>query len=410
MSRRWIVVAFIFTGILISYVDRGNLGIAAPAVMSDFHLDPAAMGMLLSAFFWTYAAFQIPSGSIVDRFGIRTVYASAFLLWSLSSAMIGFSRGLADILLLRMLLGLAESVGPIASLSFIRRNFGSNELGLPTAIYIAGQNLGPAAGTLLGTQLIAHFGWRELFVFTGIGALAWLPGWLWLAPRDDGLKVDGHKPTASIRNLPWGRILATRSFWAMSGCIFLSSYFWYFLLTWVPTYLTSSRGFSTTGMGRVLSAPLFAMAALNIVAGLIADRMVKRAGSVFRIRLWFCVAGYVGSGALLLLLVLPGRGPVLPVLLIAVCATGIGNANFWAISQQAAPANLVGRAIGFLNTLSQLAGAAAPLITGWILGPQKQFSMALAIAGIAPVLAAGLLAYTGPRGLERMRTSLAGQA
>jgi MFS family permease len=406
MSRRWVVVALIFAGILISYIDRGNLGIAAPSIMRDFSLNPSSMGVLLSAFFWTYAAFQIPAGAIVDRFGIRIVYAMAFLLWSLASAGLGLSRGITDMLLLRMLLGLAESVGPIASLSFIRRNFGGAEVGLPTAIYIAGQNLGPAAGALLGTELIAHFGWRAMFVFTGLGALLWLPGWLLLAPRDDARR-QAAGPATPPGKVPWKRVLSMRAFWAASLCIFLSSYFWYFLLTWVPTFLVASRGFSTVEMGRVLSAPLFAMAAVNVAAGVIADRLVKRGNDVFRVRLWFCAAGYIGSGAVLLLLVLPGRAAVLPVLLFAVCATGVGNSNYWAISQEAASAKLVGRAIGYLNTVSQLAGAAAPLITGWILGPQKQFGVALAIAGIAPVLAAVCLIYAGANGLERMRHSLA---
>lgn len=195
-----------------------------------------------------------------------------------------------------------------------------------------------------------------------------------------------------------------RAFWAASLCIFLSSYFWYFLLTWVPTYLIAARGFSTVGMGRVLSIPLFAMAALNVMAGFVADRLVKRIGNVFKVRLWFCVAGYLGSGALLLLLVLPGREAVWPVLLFAVCATGVGNSNYWAISQQAVPADLVGRATGFLNTISQLAGAAAPLITGWILGPQKLFGIALAIAGIAPILAAVCLLYADSRALSACGT------
>jgi hypothetical protein len=89
-----------------------------------------------------------------------------------------------------------------------------------------------------------------------------------------------------------------------------------------------------------------------------------------------------------------------------VCATGIGNANYWAIAQQAAPSNLVGRTIGYLNTISQLAGAAAPLITGWILGPDEQFGIALAIAGISAPLAAACLIFTGATGLERMRKAL----
>ena len=412
MRRRWIVVAFIFAGILVSYIDRGNLGIAAPFIMCEFSFAPSTMGMLLSAFFWTYAVFQLPAGAMVDRFGIRRSYAAAFVLWSLASAAIGLAQGRAGIVVLRMLLGLAEAVGPIASLSFIRRNFANADAGLPTAIYIAGQNLGPAAGALLGSQLIERFGWRAMFIFTGLGALLWLPGWLLFAPRHvvfDDKQRDKMKPAVQAAQIPWRQAFSTRGFWASSACIFLSSYFWYFLLTWVPTYLISSRGLSTTGMGRVLSTALFTMAFVNIAAGFAADRAILSSGHAdaeLRVRVWFCAAGYVGSGAILLLLALPGREAVLPVLLFSVCATGIGNTNYWTISQQIAPADLVGRAIGYFNTISQIAGAAAPLITGWILGPEKEFSVALAIAGIAPVLAAGCILYAGANGLSATRRSL----
>ncbi|MGI8987986.1 MAG: MFS transporter, partial [Bryobacteraceae bacterium] len=207
---------------------------------------------------------------------------------------------------------------------------------------------------------------------------------------------------------PWPATLASRAFWAMSLCIFLSSYYWFFLLTWVPTYLTATRGFTTLEMGRVLSTPLFIMAALNILAGYYADRLVKRVGSVFRVRVFFAAAGYIGAGAVLLLLVLPGKGAVLPILIVSVCSVGIGNSNYWAISQHAPPAGMVGRAIGYLNTVSQLAGAAAPLITGWILGPQKQFGVALFIAGVCPLLAALCLIVAGPSGLERIKGIWAG--
>src|SRR6185369_12004670 len=214
MNRRWTVVALIFLGILISYVDRGNLGIAASAIMRDFQFPPASMGMLLSAFFWTYALFQIPAGYIVDRIGIKRVYAGAFLLWSLASASIALSRGLPDILGLRLVLGLAEAVGPIASLSFIRRNFSGAEQGLPTAIYIAGQNAGPAIGALLGAMLIDKLGWRAMFAITGLGALVWLPFWLWLAPSDRVTTVKAAE-TQPQSQVPWAVALSSRAFWAM---------------------------------------------------------------------------------------------------------------------------------------------------------------------------------------------------
>jgi ACS family D-galactonate transporter-like MFS transporter len=405
MNRRWVVVALIFVGILISYVDRGNLSIAAPSIMQDFGLTPARMGLLLSAFFWTYALFQIPAGAIVDRFGIRSVYAFAFLLWSAAAASIALCRSGTEVVALRMVLGLGESAGPIASLSFIRRNFSGPEQGLPTSIYVAGQNVGPALGALLGTILLTRFGWRAMFAITGLGALVWLPWWLWLAPRDTR-KSAGQAVAERASVGPLRPVLASRAFWAMSLCIFLSSYFWYFVLTWVPAYLTMSRGFSPLEMGRVLSTPLFVMAGANIVGGIAADRLVARTGSVFGVRLAFAAAGYAGSGAILLLLVLSGRAAVLPVLLVSICATGLGNSSYWSLAQHVPPAHLVGRTIGYLNTISQAAGAAAPLITGWILGPQKQFGLALAIAGVCPILAAACLLLAGANGLESVQRML----
>lgn len=406
MSRRWVVVGLLFAGMLVSYVDRGNLSIAASSIMRDFRLTPAMMGMLLSGFFWTYGGFQLPAGALVDRVGIRRVYAIAFFAWSLASAGIALTRGATDILLLRVLLGLAESVGPVASLAFIRQRFAGPEQGLPTAIYIAAQNMGPALGTYLGTHLLEAFGWRFMFAVTGLGALVWLPLWLFLAPPDRPREAAARtdEPAAPIG---WRNLVTGRGFWAMSVAIFLSSYYWYFLLTWVPAYLTLGRGFTNLEMGRVLSVPLFAMAVVNVIGGSVADRLAKRSGEVFRVRLAFAAAAYTGASAMLLLLVMPGRAPVFPVLLFSVCCTGIGNSNYWAIAQHIPPARMAGRTIGYLNTLSQIAGALAPLVTGWILGPSRQFELAVAIAGTCPILAALVLLLAGARGLDNSKSAMA---
>jgi MFS transporter, ACS family, D-galactonate transporter len=406
--RRWLVLSLVFFGIVISYVDRGNLSIAAPAIMRDFRIDPGTMGVLLSSFFWTYAAFQIPAGLLVDRVGIRRAYTAGFLVWSLASASISLSRGTGDVVAMRLVLGLAESIGPLASMSFIRNNFAGKEQGLPTSIYIAGQNIGPALGALLGTILLDRFGWRTMFALTGLGALIWLPCWLLATPPA------AARPKATPETLPlhrdglWRLVLRGRTFWAMSLCILLSSYYWYFVLTWVPSYLVLSRGFDTLGMGRVISTALFTMAAVNVMAGFAADRLAVRHG-VFRVRLSFAIAGYVGTAAVLLLLVISDRAWVVPLLTFSMCATGIGNSNFWAISQHVPPANTVGRSVGYLNTLSQISGAAAPVVTGWLLGPNKHFAPAILVAGICPVFAALCLMVAGHKGLERTKALLARQ-
>jgi MFS family permease len=412
MNRRWIVLSLVFFGIVINYIDRGNLSIAAPSIMRDFRITPATMGVLLSAFFWTYALSQIPAGALVDRFGMRRAYAGGFLVWSIASAAIALSRGTGDIIGMRMVLGLAESIAPLASISFIRNNFAGKDQGLPTSIYIAGQNVGPALGALVGAILLDGFGWRMMFALTGLGGLIWLPCWLFAAPSDGTRAVRQAEKAAddlaAPRRWTWPMLLTHRTFWAMSLSILLSSYYWYFVLTWVPSYLILSRGFSTLAMGRVVSTALFTMAIVNVLAGSAVDKLAARIG-VFRARLWFGVVGYAGTAAILLLLAIPDRSLALPILTFSMCATGIGNSNFWTISQHVPPKNLVGRTIGYLNTISVTAGAAAPIITGWILGPQRQFGPAILVAGICPVLAAVCLLAAGSKGLGRMKALLAGE-
>lgn len=412
MNRRWAVLSLVFFGIVISYVDRGNLSIAAPSIMRAFRITPATMGVLLSAFFWTYAAFQIPAGAFVDRLGIRRSYAAGFLVWSLASASIALSRGTGDVIGMRMVLGLAESIGPLASLSFIRNNFSGKDQGLPTSIYIAGQNIGPALGAIVGAVLLDKFGWRMMFAFTGLGAMIWLPFWLLTAPSDGSRAARQAEKAAddlaAPRRWTWSMLFTDAAFWAMSLTILFHSYYWYFVLTWMPSYLILSRGFSTVVMGRVFSTSLLIMAAVNIFAGFGADKLAARIG-VFRARLLFGVTAHFAMATILLLMVAPDR-LVLPILTFSLCATGIGSSNFWTISQHVPPKNMVGRTIGYLNTVSQMAGAAAPIITGWILGPQKQFGPAILVAGICPLFAAFCLLAAGSRGLNRMKVLLAGEA
>jgi MFS family permease len=397
-TKRWLVLAFVFLGILVSYIDRGNLSVANETMAKALHLEPQTMGLLLSAFFWTYAVFQIPAGALVDRLGVRGAYALAFVVWSLASASIALSRGAGDIFASRMVLGLAETVGPVASLAAIRASFSERENGLPTAIYIGGQALGPSLSLLLGSLLLVRFGWRAMFAVTGLVALIWVPCWLKVAPVVP-------KKEKSKETFDWGGLLANPTLWAMAVFILFSSYYWYFLLTWVPAYLTASRGFTTLGMGRMLSAALACMALTNGVTGFLSDRLLKKAKSMFGVRVWFVAIGSVGASLLILLNVLPGNGAGMVVLFVSVCSFGVVSANFWTLAQNVAPATKVARVIGFLNTASQVAGIAAPWITGYLIGPRKEFGPAIVIAAVCPLVSLVPL-FVASRGLEGLRVSL----
>lgn len=400
INKRWTVLTLVVLGILISYVDRGNLSIAAPALMHDFALSPESMGLLLSAFFWTYGAFQFPAGWIIDRLGVRRSYLIAFFLWSISSAAIALSRNAHDIFVLRLLLGAAESVGPLASLTFIRHAFTEEERGLPVAAYIAGQTVGPALGALLGTALLSAAGWRSLFAVTGLIAMLWLPFWFFLA-RGSERRVE-PQAEVKVQRWNWPGMLSCPSFWGMSMCVFLFSYYWYFVLTWIPTYLTVSRGLSILSMGRLLSASLFVMAPTNMLVGWLADRAIRRSRNALAVRITIAAAGFMGASVIILLLYASGQLSVFAILAVSVCSFGAASASFWVLVQHLAPVPLTARAIAYFNTISQAAGALAPIVTGHTLGASKDFTLAVWLAGLSALAASLLLSAVGAGGLRRL--------
>src|SRR5581483_4220219 len=252
--RRWLIVFLLFAAMLVNYVDRGNLSIAAVPLMREFGMSPAAMGALLSAFFWTYASLQVPAGYLVDRFGLKWTYAIAYLFWSSASAAMGLAGSFSQILALRVLLGIGESASQPASLAYIRQHFREQEQGLPTAIHVSGMTLGPAVGALLGASVLVSFGWRMLFVLTGLGALLWLVPWLLLAPgRSTAIRARPSDVKTAPK--PWKLLVTMPTFWGITVGAFFYSYYSYFCLTWLPSYLVMERGYSFLKMGAFTAMP-----------------------------------------------------------------------------------------------------------------------------------------------------------
>ena len=384
--RRWPVVWLLFTGILIAYVDRGNLSLAAVAVMRDLSLSPTEAGTLMSAFFWTYGLFQFPAGWVIDRYGLRGTYALAFLVWSLASAAMGLAQTFGQILALRLVLGLGEAIAAPASLAFIKRHFGEQEQGLPTGIYISGLMLGPAVGALLGGMLIETMGWRPLFVLTGLAACIWLiPWWRW-APREtpQPAVVQTAQPPAKLPGL---RVAA-----GLGISAFFYSYFWYFCLTWLPSYLVMTRGFSFGQMGTWMAIPLAAMAVSAMCWGRVADRLIARGAPALATRRRFAGAGFIAGCSMLLVLLAQTPNQVLAVLIVSLTGVGLAGANYWAITQCLATGATIGRLVGYQNTLAQMAGATAPILTGFLVERAGGFTPAIIVAGASPLCAAAALA------------------
>lgn len=387
-KRRWVVVAMLFLGMLISYIDRGSLSIAAVPLMKDFGMGPAAAGALLSAFFWTYASLQVPAGFLVDRYGIKWTYALAFAFWSLTSAAVGVASSLGQILALRVMLGAGEAMAPPASVSYIRQNFAAKEQGIPTAIYVSGMTLGPAAGALLGATILTRYGWRALFVLVGLGAMGWLIPWLLLVPGNAGRRSEEPKQKEP---LPWRMLMTLPAFWGLTIGAFFYSYYSYFLLTWLPSYLIMGRGYSFLRMGVYTATPYIGTVFVSFVSARMADRWIARGGRPVYVRRLFVSLGFLSGSSILLLLWFTSQTAVLAILMGSLLGTGLASSNYWALTQAISPDRLVGRVTGYQNSIASLAGLSAPVITGLVVEKTHSFDVAIFFAGAS--LLVGLAAY-----------------
>ena len=388
-SRRWSTVILLFVAVVINYMDRGNLSVAAAPAMRDLGIAPSAMGTLLSAFFWTYALFQIPGGYLTDRYGLRWTYAAGFLLWSLGAAAIGLAHSFGQILALRLVLGVGEAIAIPAGMAYIRRNFLPHEQGLPIGIFASGAMVGPAVGALLSGFLLDRIGWRAIFVLTGLGGCLWLIPWLLMAPNEE-VRPAQPANSSGVGKLPfpWNALIRNRLPWGITIGVFFYQYSFYFCLTWLPAYLVMARRLSYLRMGTFTGLPLLVMAAVSMLGGRLSDRCAIRFGRPLVVRRSFVAGGMLLASVLILLLFLTSPAALFATLVVSFIGIGFAGTNYWALTQLVSPEDVIGRVVGYQNTIGNVAGICAPLLTGLLVARAGSFQAAIVVAAGSFVLGA----------------------
>ncbi len=383
-----IILVLLVVAIGINYVDRGSLSVTKTDVAAEFNLGPEKMGQLFSAFFWSYALSQIFTGWLVDRLDVKWLYAGGFVLWSVSTILMGLSSGFAMFFLLRLVLGFGESVAYPATSQMIVKNFDERYRGFANALIDAATKLGPAICILLGGLLVDRYGWRSLFFAVGIGGMFWLPLWIWLVPSTKPNPVE--RKARSAINL--GQLLQRREVWGTSIGFFCLGYTWAFLLSWLPGYLEEAHSFDKKTMAVMGSLPLFCMAGTSLFGGWFADSLIRRNLSPTLVRKGFMVGGFLFC-ALFLMLTMTSSDPNVCVryLCLACGALGFYTANAWAMTQTLAGSAAAGQWTGFQNAVGNIGGALAPTITGWMLSRTNDYSLPFYTA--AGMLIFGVFAY-----------------
>src|SRR5438067_2301996 len=223
------LVLLLGAAVFLNYVDRGAIAVAAPLMKGELGLSATAFGVAVSAFFWVYAPVQLVVGWLCDRFSVYRLLAGGIVLWAGITMLIAFVGGFLSLLVLRIMLGVGESIAFPGTSKIIARHVPAEHRGMANAAVAAGLALGPAVGTLAGGLIVANWGWRPMFLAFGLATLIWLLPWQQTVRT---LSVPAHDAQES--RVPVRALIGKWPLWAMSIGHCAGNYCFYFLLAWLP--------------------------------------------------------------------------------------------------------------------------------------------------------------------------------
>jgi ACS family D-galactonate transporter-like MFS transporter len=369
-SRRWIIVGLLSVGAIIAYVSRTNISaaLAYQPFIKMFHLSDVDRGTLNSAFFWSYAALQIPTGWLVDRYGVKIPYAISLVIWCLASAVTGLTRSFSELTALRVITGAGEAIVTPASFRWMRQNFSENESGLAVGVYMLGTKIGPAIGAPIAVWLITLYDWHLMFMIIGLAGLIWLIPWMLLVKNDRPNAAQGNKEKPRAAAVPFRNIMASPVVWGTIIINFCYNYFVFYCMTWMPAYFVEQRHVSLAKMGLFSFFSFAGIAIVALLAGWVADLIIKRGGNAVFVRKAFIIAGFAIACTELIGVGSSSVQGALFWAVVSLSGIGLATANHLALCRMTLiPAPAVGLVTGVQNTATSLAGIVGPLLSGWLL-------------------------------------------
>jgi sugar phosphate permease len=391
-------------GVIVNFFDRINLAVSQQALHDSFGLTLISFGYLSSAFSWSYAAMQVPVGILLDRLGVRYVGRISAFLWSMASFCAALSPGLAWLFGARLLLGVAEAPTFPANAKAIGQWFPEHERSLAVSITDTAAKLASGIGVPLIGILLLHFGWRWSFAATGLASLFYF-FIFYLVYREPveaappGLRAPLSRagdrkdpPPPATEQVPLGYLLRQRKVYGLAIGWGAYNYTFYLLLTWLPSYLSSTLHVDLLHSVLYTSVPwMFAAVTDFVVGGWLVDFLIQRGWNGTRVRQTVLLTGTsLGLG-------IWGAGhattPVSALLWISLALGGLAAAApvAWTVPSLIAPRGAVGTVGSLANFCGQLAAISAPIATGYIVTATRSFAAAFAIATV--VLLVGIASY-----------------
>ena len=406
---RYLIMVMLFITVVINYLDRSNLSIAAPALKDEFGLDTVHEGLILSAFGWTYAAMQIPGGWLVDRVSPRVLYAAALILWSAATFFMGFAGSFVILFVLRLAVGALEAPAYPINNRVVTTWFPEKERATAIGFYTSGQFVGLAFLTPVLAWLQHHYGWHMVFVSTGLLGIVW--GVLWyliyreprqfkganaaeleLIQKGGGVIDLDRNVKAKKAPLDWNDlalVMTRRKLWGVYlGQFCLTSTLWFFL-TWFPTYLVKYRGMDFIKSGFLASVPFLAAFVGVLCSGVLSDFLIRRGATVGLARKLPIILGLLISTSMIGANFTDSTPWVIFFLAVAFFGNGLASIT-WSLVSTLAPVRLLGLTGGVFNFVGNLSSICTPIVIGFLVSKD---SFAPAIVYVSSLALLGALSY-----------------
>ena len=387
-SKQRAIAILLGVGVLVNYFDRVNLTVAHDVLERSFGVSDKAFGFLLSSYSWTYAAMQLPSGALLDRWGVRRVMLVAILIWSLASGLAAVAGTIGLFFAARLLLGVGEAPTFPANAKAIGMWFPERERGIPTATFDAAAKLGIGLGTPLLGLVLLRYGVRVNFGLTALLSLVFAGAFAWVYREPAG----ETRAEVQAQRVGYLEVLRERKVLGAALGSGAYNYSFYLLLTWMPVYL--ERGLKMSAQRAVLwsAVPwLFAAACGFGVGGVLVDRLIARGWDAAGVRKAVLVGG-MGFGLLGVAPALVGN-PVVVLVCLSLASGGLAATSpvLWTLPSLLAPPGASGRVGAGMNFANQIAAVVAPIVTGFISARTHSFAGAFAVA--TAVLVLGIASY-----------------
>lgn len=374
-NYRWTICGLLFFATTINYMDRQVLGLLAPLLQGKFHWTELQYGYIIAAFQAAYAIGMLFMGGLIDRIGTRLGYALSIAIWSLSAMGHALAQTVFEFGVARFCLGLGESGNFPAAIKAVAEWFPKKERALATGIFNSGTNVGATIAPLVVPWIAIHWGWRFGFVFTGFFSATWVVCWLIIYRAPDRhkrvrpaelrhIRSDPPEPKVKIR---WARLLPHRQTWAFIIGKFLTDPVWWFLLFWLPKYLTQKQHLAFLAIGLPLVVIYNAASVGSIFGGWLPARLLALGWPLNRARKASMLVCALAVVPIFTVVDLHNVWAAIGLLSLAAAAHQGWSANLFTLTSDLFPRQAVASVVGIGGFAGAVGGMLVAGFTGWLL-------------------------------------------